>query len=89
MALEIAGGIGSFLGSLFGGLFGNKNAQVAQVAMELKHGDLTIQLDPESKCIIFGVEESDNITPIIFDLRTGLISGAQIDQSAAPSGPVA
>jgi hypothetical protein len=49
---------------------------MAQEAQMLRNGGVVVQMNPESKQIIFAIEEA-NFPPIVFDLKTGTIMNAQ------------
>jgi hypothetical protein len=53
------------------------NANVAAEAQCVKNGGLYIQLIPEGKQIVFGIEGEKKVPPIVFDLHTGMILNAQ------------
>jgi hypothetical protein len=53
------------------------NANVAAEAQCVKNGGLYIQLLPEGKQIVFGVEGEKKSQPIVFDLSSGTIVNAQ------------
>jgi hypothetical protein len=83
MALEAIG-----LGlDIFGAIFGGKKQDVAPEAQRLKNGDLMIQLDPDTRQIIFSVEEDNTITPIIIDLKNHIIRNASLEVAPPDVGP--
>jgi hypothetical protein len=57
---------------------GGGSAGVAAQAQAVKNGDISIQLDPENKQIIFSIEEDDTVQPIVFDLLHGTIINANM-----------
>jgi hypothetical protein len=65
---------------ILGFLFGGGNSGPAPEAKMCKDGDLVISLDPDSKQIIFAVLENKKIAPIIFDLKTRLITGCHFPE---------
>jgi hypothetical protein len=69
---------------------GAGGSQVAAESQMVKNGDLVIQLDPENMQVIFGVLETKDIKPIVFDLRNGIIYNASfVVQPSAPTPGVA
>jgi hypothetical protein len=69
--LEVKGKMAGILNILTG------NANVAAEAQCLKSGGLFVQLLPETKQVVFGVEGDKKVQPVVIDLKSGLILNAQ------------
>jgi hypothetical protein len=69
--------------SILGSLLSGGSSDAAAQAQAVKNGDISIQLDPENKQIIFSIEEDDTVKPIIFDLLNGTIINATIRATTA------
>jgi hypothetical protein len=65
-------------------LTGNQTAEVAQQAQCVRNGGISIQINSETKQIVFLVEGDEKINPIAFDLTTGLILNASFPVPKTP-----
>jgi hypothetical protein len=65
-------------------LTGGSTAQVAQEAQCIRNGGISIQINSEAKQIVFVVEGDEKISPMAFDLTTGLILNAGFPAPKTP-----
>jgi hypothetical protein len=71
------------MAGILGMITGNApSASMAQEAQMLRNGGVVVQMNPESKQIIFAIEEG-HFPPIVFDLKTGTIMNAQFPTAEA------